>query len=87
MAKLWKKTCRPRNVEDDKDAKNAVLSNYLKNFDERFKRKNDSDASVEARKMLSMAREEEKYEQEKLLMSITIELKQAELEALKRRMN
>ena len=39
VANLWKKTCRPRNVEDDKDAEDAVLSNFLKNFDEKFKRK------------------------------------------------
>ena len=82
VANPRKKTCRPRNVEDDEDAEDTVLSNVLKNFNERLKRKNDSDASVEARKMLSMAREEEKYEQEKLLMSTTIELKQAGLEAL-----
>ena len=87
VANPRKKTCRPRNVEDDEDAEDTVLSNVLKNFNERLKRNNDSDASVEARKMLYMAREEEKYEQEKLLMSITIELKQAELEALKRKTN
>ena len=76
VANPRKKTCRPRNVEDDEDAEDAVLGNVLKNFGERLKRKNDSDASVEARRMLSRA-----------LMSTTIELKQAELEALKRRMN
>ena len=86
MANPRTKTFRPR-IEDDEDAEDTVLSKVLKNFDERLKRKNDGDASVEARKVLSMAREEEKYEQEKLLMSITIELKQAELEALKRKTN
>ena len=65
VANPRKKTCRPRNVEEMK-TECAVLNNVLRNFGESLKRKNDSDASVEAKKMLSMAREEEKYEQKKI---------------------
>ena len=53
----------------------------------RMKRKNDSEASDEAMKTLAKARADEKYDQERELMSLEIDIKKVELEALKKAKN